>query len=168
MDHLTDSVIEADFLAALSTVSDCIVFVKDATLDKLKNKAVADETRSKIYVGTQVWVGKFRADFILARSPQPTRCKMICVECDGAEFHSSPEQRERDGKRDKYFFEHGLEVLRFRGNLIRRDCYMCADRAIEKLIGKPKAAGVQTAGDALPRVLLATARRYASKMGDRE
>lgn len=67
----------------------------------------------------QVWVdGRYRVDFYLPK-------KGLIIELDGHNFHSSPEQKEYDSKRDRYLQSKGFRVLRFTGREIYRDVNKC-------------------------------------------
>ncbi|MGG4156896.1 MULTISPECIES: DUF559 domain-containing protein [Bacteria] len=62
-------------------------------------------------VEPQVPCGKYRIDLAL----KPYR---IAIECDGKEFHSSPEQIAHDRRKNKYLRKNGWKVLRFSGSAI--------------------------------------------------
>jgi very-short-patch-repair endonuclease len=84
---------------------------------------------SGVFITTQYPVGPYRADFmIIARgyksSPRiwpPTEEHKLCVECDGEQFHTSEEDVARDKKRDEYFKEQVIEVLRLTGTQIYKN-----------------------------------------------
>lgn len=62
-----------------------------------------------IYPISQFKVGKYRLDLAFPE-------KMIGIECDGKEWHTSEEQIERDTKRDDYLKEQGWNILRIFGS----------------------------------------------------
>lgn len=62
-------------------------------------------------VEPQVPCGKYRIDLVL-------RAYRIAIECDGKEFHSSPQQKARDRRKNAYLRENGWTVLRFSGSAI--------------------------------------------------
>lgn len=73
----------------------------------------------------QVWVdNKYRVDFYI---PQ----KRLVIELDGHEFHSNPEQKECDAKRDRYLSLKGFRVVRFTGREIYRDVNKCIREVID-------------------------------------
>jgi hypothetical protein len=72
-------------------------------------------------VTTQAPVGPYRADILIE-----TGGRRLVVECDGAAFHGSPEQVERDKRRDRYCAARGIAVMRFTGAEINRDPRRCA------------------------------------------
>jgi very-short-patch-repair endonuclease len=80
-------------------------------------------------VRTQARCGPFRVDLALPKY-------RIAIECDGKDFHSSPDQKKRDKKRSAYLYKNGYRsVLRFTGSEIVKDPYGCVKK-IEKKIGK--------------------------------
>ncbi|MEH7505128.1 DUF559 domain-containing protein [Neobacillus drentensis] len=62
-------------------------------------------------VETQVPCGKYRIDIAI-------RGARIAIECDGKAYHSSPEQKAHDRRKNAYLKEHGWKVLRFSGRQI--------------------------------------------------
>lgn len=70
---------------------------------------------------TQVPIGMYRADFLAQRADL-----RVVIEADGREFHTSPEQREYDQRRDEYMIKKGYRVLRYTGSQIAADARTCA------------------------------------------
>ena len=68
--------------------------------------------------------GSFRVDLVL-RKPNGF---LIFIECDGREFHSSPEQVDRDKIRDRMMRERGYPVVRFTGSEINYSPAACANQ----------------------------------------
>jgi very-short-patch-repair endonuclease len=66
------------------------------------------------YVQTQVPCGKYRIDLALP-------AYKIAIECDGRSYHSSPEQKAHDRRKNAYLRKNGWKVLRFSGRMIYRD-----------------------------------------------
>lgn len=67
----------------------------------------------------QYEIGKYRADFAFED------IKLV-VECDGAEWHSTDEQKKNDKERDEYMINLGWKVLRFSGSEIHNEPWnMC-------------------------------------------
>lgn len=82
----------------------------------------------------QVPLGAMRVDFLIGRT---------VVELDGHEWHErTPEQAERDHKRDRQLIAEGYTVLRFSGREVIRDPRACAEEAIE--ISRALAGGIKT------------------------
>jgi len=75
---------------------------------------------------TRVAIGGYKVDFLF---PQVN----LIVEADGREYHSSPDQQDRDFKRQLYLIKKGYTVLRFTGSQIYRDVVSCVDK-IERLL----------------------------------
>lgn len=55
----------------------------------------------------------------------------VFIECDGKDFHSSPEQVRRDQQREAEIFKHGIYVLRFTGSEIFRETDWCVDYTVK-------------------------------------
>lgn len=70
---------------------------------------------------TQVPIGPYRADILITEGK-----RKLVVECDGAAYHGSLEQVERDKRRDRYCAAHAMTVMRFSGAEINRDPRACA------------------------------------------
>lgn len=67
---------------------------------------------------TQVEIGKYRADIVLANKDGD---KFI-VECDGDEWHRD---KKREDERDDYLNKKGYNVVHFSGSMINRDPNKC-------------------------------------------
>jgi hypothetical protein len=67
--------------------------------------------------------GKYRVDLAL-RNPDGY---LIFIECDGKDFHSSPEQVERDMVREQLMLDAGYPVVRFTGSEINHCPAACAN-----------------------------------------
>lgn len=63
----------------------------------------------------------YRIDFALRNVDG----RMFFVECDGHDFHTSPEQVERDEKRDRRIQAAGYRVFRFTGSEINHSPVAC-------------------------------------------
>jgi very-short-patch-repair endonuclease len=55
----------------------------------------------------------------------------LAIECDGAAFHSSPEQKKRDRKKTAVLSKHGWKVMRFKGWQINKQVEKCVERINE-------------------------------------
>jgi hypothetical protein len=66
---------------------------------------------------------KYRVDLAL-RKPDG---RLIFIECDGKDFHSSPDQIERDAARERMMIDAGFIVVRFTGAEINHSPAACAD-----------------------------------------
>lgn len=75
-----------------------------------------------VMIPQYVWQ-RFRIDwaFRFKNLPRP----LVFVECDGAEFHSTLEQIERDRAKDAAAHEAGIPLIRFTGSDITRDPAGC-------------------------------------------
>ncbi len=74
-----------------------------------------------VLITTQAPVGQYRADILI----EVGNHKLV-VECDGREYHTSPDQVARDKRRDRYCASQGIPVMRFTGSEIHRDPRGCA------------------------------------------
>lgn len=73
------------------------------------------------FVFPQHWIGRFRVDFLIVAIAMHLPPVLLIVECDGRQFHTSPEQITRDASRDQHFSSIGYIVRRFTGAQIRQD-----------------------------------------------
>ncbi len=144
MRNTTESPIEDDFLQAFLSLSRGTVLV-GASVRDLVDRAEAHP--GSVFVGSQVQVGKYRADFIVTGAPVGwNKTEVICVECDGKEFHSGREAIERDRRRDYHFACRGIHTMRFSGSRLWSDPFGCARDVFSEL-------GIKD-GDQEPRTLV--------------
>jgi len=130
----TESPIEEDFLAALQAISDgLVVFVPNASVEELKLRAMADEQKQRVFMSSQVPLWRYRADFVLATYETAIYPRVVCIECDGEQFHASVEQKQRDYERDAFLRGKLIQTVRFTGRHLRRDAYACAYKALDML-----------------------------------
>lgn len=66
---------------------------------------------------TQKKFGRYFVDFFVP-------AQRLIIECDGRYWHSLPERREHDKKRDAYFIAHGYRVLHLPEEAIRSGAYI--------------------------------------------
>lgn len=62
----------------------------------------------------------------------------LIIECDGDYWHSFPDKRERDDKKNQYALSHSWKILRLSGNTILNDIESCK-QAILSMIKENKA-----------------------------
>jgi hypothetical protein len=86
-------------------------------------------TKPTVFLTPQFVVGHFRYDFAVVVNGTPA----ILIECDGKEFHESPEAVEIDRLKDAKALEVGAIMLRFTGSRIYRDLQSCAEETIAAL-----------------------------------
>jgi very-short-patch-repair endonuclease len=72
--------------------------------------------------------GIYRSDWAIVN--QDTR-GVLLIECDGKEFHSSPEQIEHDRRKDQAALDRGWLTIRFTGSEIHQDADGIARRILE-------------------------------------
>lgn len=102
-----------------------IKFTESPIEDLLKYKLQA----RRIKFETQKKIGKDRVDFFF---PQAN----LIVEADVREYYSTPEQSEKDFKRQLALMKKGYIVLRFRGSKIYRDVEGCVIEISKFLVKK--------------------------------
>jgi very-short-patch-repair endonuclease len=75
------------------------------------------------FLFSQHWIGVYRADFLLVLvDPERRTARLIVLECDGKDYHSSADQIERDAARDAEILKAGYhEVLRFTGSILHSE-----------------------------------------------
>ncbi|MFD1018687.1 endonuclease domain-containing protein [Thalassobacillus hwangdonensis] len=66
-----------------------------------------------LYPRTQYPVGKYRIDIAFVG-------QKIAIEADGKAYHSTPEQKAHDRKKNRYLKKNGWKVMRFTGSQIHR------------------------------------------------
>lgn len=66
------------------------------------------------YIRTQVPCGRYSIDIALP-------AYYIAIECDGKAYHSTPEQKAHDRRKNTYLKKNGWKVLRFSGKRIYND-----------------------------------------------
>ena len=76
---------------------------------------------------------RFRYDFAIEKDN-----KVIAViECDGSDFHSTPEQLAHDAIKDLLARQAGFVVFRYSGREIHRDAARCAEEIVFRLWRHP-------------------------------
>lgn len=92
---------------------------------------------SSVTVVPQFEFKPYRLDFLLVYTPsRGTRfASRLDVECDGEAYHSSPEQRAKDNKRDAFMRRNDFKVIRFEGTQLYGAALECARAAVDKLLG---------------------------------
>lgn len=95
------------------------------------------DLRYHVAITPQAWVGRYRVDFfILATLGCGLAPRCAIVECDGAEYHSSPAQRRRDYERDQRILKLGrTQIFRFTGSQINQDAGLCARQVVGRMFG---------------------------------
>jgi very-short-patch-repair endonuclease len=71
----------------------------------------------------QFWWNDYRIDWAIRTGGTPA---FVFVECDGREFHSTPDQIARDKRKDQAALEAGIPLLRFSGSDINKHFDHCA------------------------------------------
>lgn len=74
---------------------------------------------------------RWRYDFAIRYSFDPK--PLIFIECDGKEFHSTPEQRETDRKKNEEAARMQVHMCRFTGSQIFKDPVQCTREVVKCL-----------------------------------
>lgn len=80
----------------------------------------------------QFELGGYRYDFAITNGDV-----VGLVECDGAEFHSTPEQIARDAAKDLLAKQSRCLMFRYSGSAIHRNARRCAEQIIFQLWRRP-------------------------------
>lgn len=68
-------------------------------------------------------IGKYLCDFVVETDGKP-----LIIEADGIYWHSLPEVKRRDKRKNKWFKERGYQVLRLPGDKIRKQPEWCREQ----------------------------------------
>jgi very-short-patch-repair endonuclease len=77
----------------------------------------------------------FRFDFAVFPAGESQTPKLL-IECDGRQFHNSPEQIQRDARKTELCCELRIPLLRFTGREIYRDQRFCSAQCLACLEGE--------------------------------
>lgn len=86
--------------------------LQESPLEDLLYSALSSNTKALMI--PQFSIGNYRADFAIPS-------KKVVIEVDGHDYHSSPEQKLHDSKRDRFMVSQGWRVLRFTGREVYHD-----------------------------------------------
>lgn len=87
-----------------------------------------DATEQLLLVPQFKW-SIYRSDWAIVKA-RPGATALL-IECDGKDFHSSPEQRAHDARKDAAAAERGHLTVRFTGSRIFRSPKWCAAKVFE-------------------------------------
>jgi very-short-patch-repair endonuclease len=80
----------------------------------------------------------FRYDFAIYATGQPGT--VVLIECDGKDYHSTPEQIANDERKDAAASRVGMGIVRFTGSDINADARHCARVAVATLTDRVRRA----------------------------
>ena len=102
------------------------------------NRVLIDDDQSVGYLLMQETIGDFKADFVLIPDTrlQAPDSRLVVIECDGHDFHTSQKRQARDRRIDRELQKQGHAVLRFTGSQINTDPKACAQEVRDFLKAK--------------------------------
>ncbi|GIK48011.1 MAG: hypothetical protein BroJett013_07080 [Alphaproteobacteria bacterium] len=118
MADLCDSPIERLLLAPL-------MFIQPKCLHPHSDWPLDPSKEHRLHV--QHMVAGYRVDFAYIVTPYKEDPIRVVIECDGHNFHSSRDQRERDAEQGRRLLSAGWHLIRFTGSEIHADPEECAD-----------------------------------------
>lgn len=74
----------------------------------------------------------YRSDWAILN---PQRMGALLIECDGRDYHTAPEHRAHDLKKDAAALDRGFLTMRFTGSAIFRDADGCAQKIYDAVYG---------------------------------
>jgi very-short-patch-repair endonuclease len=126
----TESPIETIFGAAVS------LLMEEALGDDFKVGKTGLEANFTLV--PQYKLGGYRYDFAVCVAGEA----LVLIECDGKDFHSSPEQIANDANKDNFATFSGKKILRFSGSVINSHADLCAREVVSALIFEGKRRGL--------------------------
>jgi very-short-patch-repair endonuclease len=120
----TDTIHESNFFETKKELAARMARFTESPIEILFGMAMLELMPEDWALISQFKWRHYRIDWAIDR---PDR-KLIFVECDGNEFHTRPEQIERDRKRDANILKAGFKLFRFTGSEIYRNAPGCALR----------------------------------------
>lgn len=117
---LTESPIETIFGVAMAKM---LTQKYGADFGLCENKAEFDTLDMRALMMPQYVWQRYRIDWALRFKALPR--PLVFVECDGAEFHCTPEQLARDRAKDEAAKDAGIPLIRFAGTDIVRNMGQC-------------------------------------------
>lgn len=92
----------------------------------------ADKPHDGLVLVPQFAWSYYRSDWAILN---PTRQGALLIECDGRDFHSSPDQRKHDWQKDANAHDRGFLTMRFTGTEIWKDADGCAQKIFDAVLG---------------------------------
>lgn len=95
-----------------------------------KQEDIEAAPKDSVCLVPQYRFGRYRYDFAIGC---PSAKVWVFIECDGRDFHITPEQIANDKRKDDIAAKVGIPVLRFTGSDIHKNGSYCASLVIQKL-----------------------------------
>lgn len=129
----TESPIERLFL--ISFINEA----RDSQFDiryRVNGDLIARSVRAtkEVSIEPQAIIQSFRVDFLIqwetSSEVETAKRRSVIVECDGFEFHETPERATADKQRDRHLQMAGHQVFRFSGSELFRSSVTCGKQVI--------------------------------------
>lgn len=127
-----ESPIEILFLSAFTLGYTIVDWAHDSGVPHVARQSELSDliTRSYLVIVPQFVWQEYRIDFAIFDSER-LDSPLVFIECDGHSFHErTPEQAERDRRRDREIQLAGIPITRFTGREIYRDPFRCVEETI--------------------------------------
>lgn len=122
-----ESPIEAELGAAV-----LMFFERAGNPLKLALTFVADSAPDELLLVPQFRWHYYRSDWAIVN---PRRAGALLIECDGRDWHSSPQQKAHDARKDAAALNRGFLTMRFTGSEIHKDSDSCAQKIYDAVYG---------------------------------
>lgn len=131
-----------------------LILVDPKHADHMATWMQEDRKKGRVYLCPQAKIGRYRADFLIGAYRWPNVDNLICVECDGKEFHrATVDQIRRDAERDEWMRKHrSIKTMRFSGAYITKLSGRCVEDVLMELHGIGKERTCISFGEACARL----------------
>lgn len=119
----------------IETILGAAIMVVFRQRDKPLGLASEPKEHSGLLLIPQFKWSFYRSDWAIYN---PKTTGALLVECDGKDFHSSPEQIEHDRKKDATAHDRGFLTIRFTGSEIHKRADACAEKVFDIVHGGKK------------------------------
>ncbi|MBB03981.1 MAG: hypothetical protein CML03_00405 [Pseudooceanicola sp.] len=108
---------------------------REGAVPLVLRKGESPRQESRVQIIPQLKVNIWRVDLAVCWWSYGSFAR-VAIECDGRDFHAiTPEQVERDKRRDRDLMQYGWPVLRFSGSEIAENVFRCAKEVEAALRG---------------------------------
>lgn len=135
---LTEAVDYAAIARELGPGCDSLIEVSLGVKIKRALRVIGDQT---LTLRPRYFLGRYIYDLAILRAGRPY--PIIIVECDGKDFHSTPEQLQNDARKNKLAASKGIVLLRFTGAAIYRRPDDCLAKILQTMLYKSQLTRAQ-------------------------